>query len=114
MRVLLSHIGIGTTLMAEVDAQMDLLGLKISPVIRWIFILQRRHRIGCHCRTIQMTNCIKCKIQDGMAFECIPCCVRWLKSMTSPEQKQNAPVIQAVMGKEFLNQVREAYRKSEK
>ena len=58
-----------------------------------------------------MTDCIKCKTKDGISFECKNCCVRWLKSMSSNEyRKTNAPVIEAIKGKEFLDQVREAYK----
>lgn len=45
-----------------------------------------------------------------MEFECIPCCVRWLRGMDSEMMRVNAPVIKAVMGDAHLQAVRDAFK----
>ncbi|HJV73144.1 MAG TPA: hypothetical protein VJ654_02895 [Noviherbaspirillum sp.] len=58
-----------------------------------------------------MTDCPKCTAADGgMSFECIACCLRWLRQMTAEEMAINAPVIERVMGLEHMEKVRQAWR----
>lgn len=52
-----------------------------------------------------------CGTTKWMAFECVECCVRWLRSMRSREEVLlNAPVIEAVMGAEHMDKVRQAWK----
>lgn len=58
-----------------------------------------------------MTPCKSCGRQTGMAFECIECCVTWLCRMTKAELVLNAPTIEVVMGAEYMEKVRQEFRK---
>ena len=58
-----------------------------------------------------MKRCASCETTRWMEFECIACCVRWLSKMRSKEEIQiNAPVIEKVMGADYMEQVRQAYK----
>lgn len=54
--------------------------------------------------------CKDCKNVGGMNFDCLGCCVRWLRGMSPEARTLNAPIIEAVKGAEFMNQVRQAWR----
>jgi 6,7-dimethyl-8-ribityllumazine synthase len=57
-----------------------------------------------------MTYCGTCSTTRFMEFECVACCVRWLSKMTKAEIQTNAPVIEAVMGVEHMEKVRELWK----
>lgn len=60
-----------------------------------------------------MSDCPKCADPTGMALNCVGCCVRWLSTMTHEEMKANAPIIQAAMGLEHMNEVRRVWKSNQ-
>jgi hypothetical protein len=55
-------------------------------------------------------SCKVCGTEKWMEFHCVPCCVRWLASMSGAARQINAPVIEAVMGIDHMEAVRNAWK----
>lgn len=58
--------------------------------------------------------CGSCDTTSFMRFECVECCVRWLRQMSVEEMKLNAPTIVSVMGEDHMERVRQAIREEAK
>lgn len=54
--------------------------------------------------------CRTCGTTAYMAFECITCCLKWLRQMSPEERTCNARVIGRVAGEDHLNAVRQAWK----
>jgi hypothetical protein len=56
-------------------------------------------------------TCDRCTAAgSAFYFECVACCVRWLSGMDRATMAINAPVIEAVTGKEHMELVRTAWK----
>jgi hypothetical protein len=55
-------------------------------------------------------ECPKCISKTGMAFTCVPCCVRWLRGMDRDQIAANAPMLKFIMGEEHMQKVRQAWK----
>lgn len=51
-------------------------------------------------------KCPSCGTRRYMEFECVECCLKWLRGMDKETMVYNAPMIERIAGKEQLEKVR--------